>query len=223
MRLVRFSAPLLVAPAPGSRIDARPSARAGGAVGFVAALVVAGLAASIAPVAAASSDRPVTVVEHASEADGLRQALATAPTAEAATRVRQRLDRLRTRSGSATADLLTARAGAARAAGDVAATLDLLDAAIAVAPDWAGGRHMRGLVHVGRGALGPAATDLDAAVRLDPYDATALFILAALRERGGDKAAALNLIRRAVVADPNLPGLTETAARLTLEVEGQPL
>lgn len=179
---------------------------------------------AVSPVCAAPPvDRPALGIEPPVATEALRRALAEAETPEAAAGLRRRLEAMRLHSDSATADLLTTRAGAARAAGDLGSALDLLDAAIAVAPNWASGRRLRGLVHVEREAFGPAVVDLEDAVRRDPSDATALFVLAALRERSGDEAAALDLARRAQNADPYLPGLAETVERLTLDVEGRPL
>ncbi len=224
MRLVSFL-PRLPFPSPvrvsasGDSLGAvRP--RRAAVTALVCLLAIGG---GMPAVAAPPVDRPAAGIEQPVEAEALRRALAEAETAEVAAPLRRRLETLRLHSNSAAADLLTARAGAARAAGDVGTALDLLDAAIAVAPHWAAGRRLRGLVHVERGAFGPAAVDLDAAARLDPSDATALFVSAALRERAGDPAAALDLARRAQAADPQLPGVSETVERLTLQVEGRPL
>lgn len=187
------------------------------------------LAATVTVAAGAWSPRP-RAEEPAVEADGavseaedLRRALATAETAEAAEPIRRRLIRLRMRSGSATADLLAARAATARLAGDGGLALDLLDAAIAVAPDWAGGRHLRGALHAERGEFAPAVVDLDEALERDPDDAASAAMLAVLRERGGDKRTALDLMRRAAAADPHLPDLAGEIERLSLEVEGRPI
>jgi tetratricopeptide (TPR) repeat protein len=173
---------------------------------------------------AAPGDGPERAVPEggAATADDLAEALATAESPEAAARLRGELERRRARSGSAAADLLAARAGLARAGGDVGTALDLLDAAVAIAPEWAMGRRLRGLVHLDRGAFGPATADFAEAIRRDPDDVPALLAAAALHEMRGEKARALELLRRAAALDPRAPGLDAAIERLSLDVEGRP-
>lgn len=153
----------------------------------------------------------------------LERDLAAAESPEAAIPIRRRLVRLRMASGSATADLLAARAAVAKRQGDGGLALDLLDAAIVVAPNWAGGRHLRGAIHAERGEFAAATADLGEALARDPDDAAALILLAFLRERSGEKAAALALLKRAAAADPHLPDLADPIARLTIDVDGRPI
>lgn len=167
---------------------------------------------------AAASSRGVSEGIAALERD-----LAEADSPEAATPIRRRLVRARMVSGSATADLLTARAAVAKRQGDGGLALDLLDAAIVVAPNWAGGRHLRGAIHAERGEFAAAVADLGEALARDPADAATLILLGFLRERSGEKAAALDLLKRAAAADPHLPDLAPSIERLTLEVEGRPI
>lgn len=226
MRLVSFrlstsaSSPSRVRPVSVGRV----AASALFVTAFLAALPLgdrpAGARAEEPTVAEPSGEASDGVV---SEEETLRRALANAPSAEAAAPIRRRLVRLRMKSGSATADLLAERASAARLAGEGALALDLLDAAIAVAPAWGGGRHLRGALHAERGEFAPAVVDLGEALARDPSDAASLAMLALLRERKGAKAAALDLMRRAAVLDPHLPDLADEIERLSLEVEGRPI
>ncbi len=158
-----------------------------------------------------------------SRLDDLYDLLTAAPDEARAAEVRRLIDRARMVSGSATADLLVARAAVAERAGESGLALDLLDAAIVVAPRWAGGLRLRGLLQVRRGATASGAADLTAALRLDPRDGAALAVLAGLAELDGRKREALDLLKRARAVDPNEERLRESIERLTLEVEGRPL
>ncbi|MCE1237440.1 MAG: hypothetical protein LWW93_13915 [Hyphomicrobiales bacterium] len=218
MRLVSFLRALVEICSPA------PFARRGSVAPARRALAAAMMAAGLIGGAPATAETPApNTTEDGSELRGLVGALARAETPEAAAAIRRRLIRLRMRSDSATASLLVSRAAAARLAGDDGLALDLLDAAIVIAPEWAGVRHLRGAIHLARGAQAAAAADLAAAARLDPSDATTLALLARLREAAGDKAAALALLRRAAAADPQFPGLADAVEALSVEVEGQPL
>ncbi|NLH83458.1 MAG: hypothetical protein GX458_21845 [Phyllobacteriaceae bacterium] len=199
---------------------ARRSARALGLM-LVVALVVG-------PPSGRAAERPTEAATVASGRVGegiaaLERDLAAAETPEAAIAIRKRLVRARLVSGSTTADLLAARAATAKRQGDGGLALDLLDAAIVVAPNWAGGRHLRGAIHAERGEFAAAVVDLGEALARDPADAATLVLLAFLRERAGEKAAALELMKRAAAADPQLPDLAEPIARLTIDVEGRPI
>ena len=92
-----------------------------------------------------------------------------------------------------------------------------------MAPNWAGGRHLRGAIHAERGEFAAAVIDLGEALARDPADAATMILLAFLRERAGEKAAALDLLKRAAAVDPNLPDLAAPIERLRLEVEGRPI
>lgn len=220
MRLVSFLRPLVDLLRPAAAVVPRRGGAGSARRALAVAMVATGLIGTV-PVAAETPASPAT--QERTELQDLVRALARAETPEAAAAIRRRLIRLRMRSDSATASLLVSRAAAARLTGDDGLALDLLDAAIVAAPEWAGARHLRGMIHLSRGAEAAAAADLAAAARLDPSDATTLAALARLREAAGDKALALALLRRAGAADPQFPGLAEAIEALSLEVEGQPL
>lgn len=225
MRLASFLRPLF-----GSRLPPSPAVRRGGRTGSarrsvtMAAAMAAAMAAggSIFADPVAAQTPPGAATDEGSELQGLVGALARAETPDAAAAIRRRLDRLRLRAASATASLLVTRAAAARLAGDDGLALDLVDAAIVTAPDWAGARRLRASIHLAQGSHAAAAVDLTAAARLDPSDATTLALLARLRAAEGDKALALALLRRAAALDPQFPGLVDAIEALTAEVEGQP-
>jgi len=220
MRLVSFHRPI------SPIADALPAAAGSRRRGMVVAVLLAlSLGATLAGPGPASGEGR-QAVEPSAVGEGiaaLERDLAEADSPEAATPIRKRLVRARMVSGSTTADLLTARAAVAERQGDGGLALDLLDAAIVVAPNWAGGRHLRGAIHAARGEFAAAVIDLGEALARDPADAATMILLAFLRERAGEKAAALDLLKRAAAADPHLPDLAAPIERLRLEVEGRPI
>lgn len=155
--------------------------------------------------------------------DRLFAALATAPDDATAARARARILARWQISGSATADLLAARAAAAARAGDPALALDLVDAAIVLAPDWAGGRHDRALLHLARHDIVHAREDVVETLRMEPRHFGAMAMMASILVVSGDKAGALKWLRRIAEIDPRSPGLAAHIERLALEVEGREL
>lgn len=223
MRLVSFF-PHASSSLPTSARSPRSEAvaRRAGRAGWFAFFVLLGSSIAAAGGAARAAGPDDTARATATYEDLVR-ALAEADSPEVAVRIRRDLERRRAHSGSAAADLLAARAVAARTAGDAGTALDLLDATIAIAPDWAMAWRMRGLVHLERAAHGRAARDLGEAIRRDPTDVPSLLAEAALQELRGDKARALDLLRRATALDPRATGLVEAIDRLAPAVEGRPL
>lgn len=191
--------------------------RLAGAIGVGLALLVA------APLAGAAE--PPTAVERPvpDALDTWFAALAAAPDDLSAARARGRIESLWKASGGATAELLASRAVVAAHAGDGGLALDLLDAAIVVAPTWAEARHVRGLIRFRGGDTGRAVIDLTEALRLEPRHIGALSGLAIVSEAAGRKAEALKWLRRLATLDPRNPGLGDRIERLTIEVEGREL
>lgn len=155
--------------------------------------------------------------------DTMLELLAKAPDPASAAAARERVLALWDVSGSATADLLEVRAGQALAAHDTSLALDLLDAAIVVAPQWPGGRHGRAAVHLLRNETWPAIADLQAVLALEPRHFPALTMLSMVMEQIDRKREALELLRRAVAIDPQAEGLSARLKDLTIEVEGREL
>lgn len=190
---------------------------------LAAVALVAGLGlAAPSPAESAAGSADIARV-HAPVLDRLFGLLATAPDAETAAEARTRIRALWAQSGSDTADLLSSRASRAVVEGDTRLAVDLLDAALVLAPDWASGRHRRAVVHLMRREFGPAVGDLEASLRLEPRQFEAMFTLAGLLEGLGRKTEALEQLRAAAALDPRAPGLGAWLDRLTIEVEGREL
>ncbi len=192
--------------------------RQGVASALVAATILAGPAATSAAEPPAAPGKST-----ARSIDFYYAALAAAPDEASAARARGRLEAHWNASGSATADLLAARAGTAVHAGDRALALDLMDAVIVVAPDWAGARHRRAVVHLAGGDTARATEDLLRTLAMEPRHIAAMTTLAGLYELTGRKAEALKWLRRLATIDPRNPGLGGRIERLTIDVEGREL
>lgn len=147
--------------------------------------------------------------------------LAKADTPEAAHPVEQQLNEMFRASGSPTADLLMARAGAALAAADNKTAGRLLNAVTGIAPKFAEAWHARANLEAATGDDGAAMVSLQHAVLLNPRQFNALDELAAMLEDYGDKAGALKLYRRALAVDPQLDDAARRVKALTKDVEGQ--
>ncbi len=160
---------------------------------------------------------------HAVDLDRFFAALAAAPDDASAAAARARIEAAWQASGSATADLLTARAAIAARAGERGLALDLIDAAIIVAPVWAGGHHRRALLHLSGHDIAQATEDVEETLRMEPRHYGAMAMMASILAGSGRKAEALKWLRRIAALDPRAPGLAAHIERLALEVEGREL
>jgi len=208
------------------------SARRVRSIAVLPALITAAALACgvLAPRAPALAAEPVAPTDPAMPRAGGRSldfyfaALAAAPDDLSAARARGRIEARWDEAGSATADLLAARAATALAAGDRALALDLLDAAVVVAPDWVNARFRRATVHLAGHDIGRATADLLDTVAREPRHIGALTALAAIDETSGRKAAALKWLRRLAALDPRNPAVAaERLDRLRIDVEGREL
>lgn len=192
-----------------------------GSIAVAAMLIGTPVAADPGPPAAARTAGAAETRE--SSLDPLFAALAAAPDDSSAAAIRARIESRWQASGSATADLLTTRAATAAHAGEPALALDLLDAAIVVAPTWAGGHHRRALLHLSRHDFPHARADIAATLAIEPRHFGAMAMMAALADADGRKKEALAWLRRIAGLDPRSPGLAGHIERLAIEVEGREL
>lgn len=119
---------------------------------------------------------------------------------------REILTRFR-RSGSPAADLLFIRATMADSTGDPATALKLARALTALAPGFAEGWRLQGLVLRELGDSDGAIAALRRAVTLNPRHFAAYAELSELQKRHGDATGAAASAQRARTLDPHLSGL----------------
>jgi tetratricopeptide (TPR) repeat protein len=153
--------------------------------------------------------------------DDLFARLAQAPDAESAEPIRALIQRVWGLRGSATADLLMARAESALKSGLEAPATALLDRIVALYPDWSLGWRRRAQSAVAQGDGEGAMRDLDRALQVEPRDFLAMSELAELLRAKRQDGPALDLMRRALTLDPRNDSLRAEMEELQRQVEGR--
>lgn len=133
------------------------------------------------------------------------------------------IERRLARSGSATADLLTDRAGQAMGGGDLPLAVELMDRATSLEPGWAEGWSRRATLFFRLSDPATAIADLQRAVVLEPRHFEAWAALGKLYLAQDDKARALDAFRRAEAVYPSWDALQKAIERLRPEVDGRDL
>lgn len=133
--------------------------------------------------------------------------------------IEQRLDR----SGSATVDLLTARARQAMVARDFPLAAELMDRATALSPTWSEGWNRRATVFWLMSDKGEAVADLQRALVLEPRHFEAWSALGKIYQSMDDDAHALAAFRRALAIYPQMDSVKEAVDRLAPTVDGRDL
>ncbi len=127
------------------------------------------------------------------------------------------------RSGSASMDLLAARADKAVENKDYDGALLHLNDLVRLAPQFAEGWNKRATVHFLREDYGKSLEDISRALKLEPRHFGALAGLGIILDRIGDPKAALEAYRRALKIHPHLPGIKDGMKKLEKQVEGERL
>lgn len=153
--------------------------------------------------------------------DRLFERLATAKTPEDAKRFEATIDQLWGRSGSDTADLLTARAVELVAAEDREGALKLLDAALQAKPDYAEGWNKRATLFFLEGDYASAMNAIRETLRYEPRHYGAWAGLGRILQQTGDERRALDAYRRALAIHPHLEGLKDEADKLSTKLKGE--
>lgn len=162
-----------------------------------------------------------TPEQHAKLLDELYARLATAPDQETANQVAQAIEQLWQHSGSPTADLLLARAGAATEAQNRELAMKLLNAVVDLQPDYAEAWNRRAYLFYLDNDYKRALGDLRRVLALEPRHYKALEGLANLLRHLGEKKAALEAYTTLLKVHPNLPDAKKARDELVIEVEGQ--
>jgi tetratricopeptide (TPR) repeat protein len=191
----------------------------------VVGLAVAGLAFGFtAPSRAAPPDRavagPVAAEAHQKALTELFAKLRQAPDAPTAAQIRGFIVRLWGYSGSATGDLLMARAESLMKSAKGPEAAALLDRIVALYPDWTLGWRRRAQSAVLQGDSEGAMLDLNHALGVESRDFMAMSELASLMRALGRNVPALELLRRALEIDPRNDKLRSEAETLELQIEG---
>jgi tetratricopeptide (TPR) repeat protein len=151
----------------------------------------------------------------------LYDVLAKAPNAELAKLVEARIEATRQQSGSATADLLLARARASMEAKDNKLALELLDAVVDLAPTFVEARAQRATLYYENKDIVRSLADLRVIVAQDPKHYNALTGLGIIFQEIGEDKLALEAFRRALKVDPYIEGVEEFVKKLEPKVEGR--
>ncbi len=146
--------------------------------------------------------------------------LAAAPNPDAAAAVAAQIESLWESSGSATADLLSDRAGLALAAGDLDMAERHLDDALRFAPNYADGWVRRAQLYTRREEHSDAFAALQRALTADPRHYRALVALARTLESMDSPQGAYEAYGEALAVYPHLERAQEERRRLAPLVEG---
>ncbi|QTL02884.1 tetratricopeptide repeat protein [Aquabacter sp. L1I39] len=153
--------------------------------------------------------------------DALFEALKIAPDDESAKAVGNRIDAIFAQSGSASADLLMARAELAAGAKEYDLAVELLNSVLTIAPDHLGALARRATIFYVQDDYADALSDISEVLAREPRHYTALFGLALIMRELGDDKAALAAARRALAINPHLEGAKDMVKELAVTVDGR--
>jgi tetratricopeptide (TPR) repeat protein len=163
----------------------------------------------------------VAMAQPVASTDVLLKALQNADSPVAARAVEDQIDKVWSRSGSPSADLLLERARAAADDDDLATASQILVKLTEVAPAFAEGWHQRAEVSALKGDFHDAMLALRQTLALQPRHYIALGSLGAILEEFGNKAQALAAYRKALALNPHFDGIPDRIRALSREVEGE--
>ncbi len=183
------------------------------------------LVAALAPApscrAAGAGHPPEAVQTRQKVLDQMFKELGEAPDANAAAPIRATIEKLWSRSGSPTGDLLMARAESLLKADMAAQAGALLDEIVKLYPDWTRAWRMRAQSALIQGDSEGAMLDLDHALSIDPRNFEVMTDLAHLMRAAGRDAPALELLRRALNFDPRNEDVRRETEDLQRQIEGR--
>ena len=204
-------------------------------VRFPAACAVAvislGLVAAAAPASAQDfdqrrsppSDALKPVRGESYNLDTLFAALKIAPDDASAKAIEDRIWALWLVSGSDTCTLLMTRVKEATDDKNLDLAIRLLDAVIALKPDYVEAWNRRATVHYLKQDYGHALADLRQVLAREPRHFGALSGLGLILQDIGDDKHALEAYRKALEIDPHLENIPEVVKTLSEKVEGRPI
>ncbi len=189
---------------------------------FACALLLAFSAPAFAqtPPRPAAPPPPPTVHQ---QIDALFARLAAAKDSDETEGIIGVLDRLELQSGSDTSDLLMQRAVATMEQGNYPVSLSLLDAIVALNPDWAEGWNKRATARYLAGDAKGAVADIAQTLSRDPRNLGALAGLGMILEDADQREQALRAYQRALAIAPHWKPIVEAEARVKAALAGQAL
>ena len=168
----------------------------------------------------ASAPAPQTPQE---QLDALFGRLAASKDSDETAGIVAAIDRLRLHSGSDTGDLLMSRAVATMNSGDYSVSLSLLDAIVALQPDWAEGWNKRATARYLDGDTKGAMADIAQTLARDPRHLGALAGMGMILEDAGQREQALRAYQRALAVAPQWQPVAEATARVKAALAGRAL
>ncbi len=155
--------------------------------------------------------------------DTLFAGLKIAPDADSAKAIEDRIWALWMISGSDTCNLLMARVKAASDQKDYDLAVKLLDAVIALKPDYVEAWNRRATIYYLMKDYGHSVADIREVLLREPRHFGALSGLGLILQEIGDDKHALEAYRRALAVDPHLEHIPEVVKTLRESVEGRDL
>ncbi len=153
--------------------------------------------------------------------DTLFAALKIAPDEASAKAIEDRIWAIWIASGSDTCNLLMGRVKAATDGKDFDLAIKLLNAVIALKPNYAEAWNRRATVYYLQQDYGHAIADIAEVLKREPRHFGALSGLGMILQDIGDDKHALEAYRKALDVDPRLDNLADTVKTLTEKVEGR--
>ncbi len=153
--------------------------------------------------------------------DFLFGALKAAPDATAAKAIEDRIWAVWIVSPSDTANLLMTRVKTAVETKDLALAVQLLDAIIAIRPDYVEAWNRRATINYMRKDFERSLADIRQILAREPRHFGALAGLGLIMQELGDDKRALEIYRRALAVHPHLPRIPDLIKSLTEKVEGR--
>jgi tetratricopeptide (TPR) repeat protein len=153
--------------------------------------------------------------------DTLFKALKIAPDESSAKAIEERIWADWMASGSDTCNLLMGRVKAAADGKDYDLALKLLDAIIAIKPDYVEAWNQRATIYYLKNDFGRAIADIGAVLAREPRHFGALSGLGLMLQDIGDDKDALEAYRKALAIDPHLEHVPDVVKTLSEKVEGR--
>lgn len=163
-----------------------------------------------------------TIGPDLTDPDALLAQLAEADPAEAM-RIDRQLKAIWSKSGSAAMDLLLKRGRDALEVDNLAAAIEHLTALTDHAPDFAEGFHARASAYYEAELYGPALSDLERALALNPNNYDAIFGLGTILEVFNEDERAFEMYSRSLELHPHNEPVTDALERLKPKVAGKTL